>query len=258
MTTALPFTLVANGTGTATANGTDSYSNIEGVIGGSGNDIVTGNAFDNVLRGGAGSDTLDGAGGVDLLDLSDASGPVNVTIVQSSSPTILNLTSVGLGNDTYKNMEGVIRSSFNDTLTGSSGSDVLKGGAGNDILSGLGGNDILVGGAGADTLTGGTGSDALRFLKSDAASVDTVTDFSAHALASGGDVLDLADLISGYNAATPSAFIQLRESGGNTIVAVDSDGSGATQGFQDVVVLQGVTGLDLNTLLTNGNIVPAH
>ena len=238
--------------------GTDTYSNIEGVIGSAFNDTLTGSSADDIIRGGAGNDTINGAGGVDLLDLSDGTAGINFTLVNSAASTNVNLSSIGLSTavgDTYSNMEGVIGTNFADTLTGSSGNDVLKGGDGNDIINGGAGNDILVGGSGADTMTGGIGSDTFVFLKTDAAAVDTITDFNgAAAPASGGDILDIADLLIGYNAATPSAFISLRESGGNTIISVDRDGAGSGYSFQDIAILQGATNLDLNTLLANGHI----
>jgi Ca2+-binding RTX toxin-like protein len=187
---------------------------------------------------------------VDLLDLSDATGGINFTLDQTAG-THSTGALAGLGTDTYSNMEGVIGSNFNDTLNGSGSGDVLKGADGNDALNGNGGNDILVGGAGADNLTGGAGSDT---FVADAVSVDTITDFTAGA---GGDILNLADVLTvAYNPATPDLFISLRESGGNTIVSVDRDGSGGTYTFQDVAVLQGVTSVNLNTLLANGNIDP--
>ncbi|HMI73536.1 MAG TPA: cadherin-like domain-containing protein, partial [Steroidobacteraceae bacterium] len=238
--------------------GADTYSNIEGVIGSAFNDTLTGSSADDIIRGGAGNDTINGAGGVDLLDLSDGTAGINFTLVNSAASTNVNLSSIGLSTsvgDTYSNMEGVIGTNFADTLTGSSGNDVLKGGDGNDVINGGAGNDILVGGSGADTMTGGIGSDTFVFLKTDAAAVDTITDFNGTAAtASGGDILDIADLLIGYNAATPSAFINLRESGGNTIISVDRDGAGSSYSFQDTAILQGATNLDLNTLLANGHI----
>ena len=41
------FTLGADGSGTATVQGTDTYSGMEGITGGSGNNTLTGNDFDN-------------------------------------------------------------------------------------------------------------------------------------------------------------------------------------------------------------------
>ncbi|WP_240987396.1 beta strand repeat-containing protein, partial [Cupriavidus taiwanensis] len=256
----LAFTL-AQGSGTlvnlsGVGLGSDTYSNMEGVIGSRFNDSLTGSGANDILRGGMGNDTLDGGAGIDLLDFSDATGAINFTLVQSGSATTVNLGSVNLGTDNYRGMEGVIGSAFNDTLAGSAGNDVLRGGAGDDVMSGGAGNDLLVGGAGADTLAGGSGSDTFRILRADAASVDTITDFDLAPAAAGGDVLDLADLLAGASVTSANAaqFVRLAEVDGNTVVSLDRDGSGAATGFQDVAVLQGVVGLDLNTLLSNGNI----
>jgi Ca2+-binding RTX toxin-like protein len=88
----------------------------------------------------------------------------------------VNLSSIGLGNDTYLNMEGVIGTNFNDTLNGSSSADTLIGGGGVDTITGNGGNDVIDGGAGADVLTGNAGNDTFVFHKGEAAG-DRVTDF---------------------------------------------------------------------------------
>ncbi|WP_147408722.1 Ig-like domain-containing protein [Kushneria sinocarnis] len=85
----------------------------------------------------------------------------------------------------------------NDTLKGDSGSDRLHGGAGNDTLFGGSGDDCLEGGAGNDILTGGAGSDTFAWMRGDegtAASpaIDRITDFTR---GSGGDVIDLSDML---------------------------------------------------------------
>lgn len=102
----------------------------ENVIGGSGNDVLSGNASANALSGGGGNDSLNGGTGNDTLD-------------------------GGVGNDR------LIGGDDDDTLTGSAGFDVLIGQAGNDTLTGGDGRNILIGGAGADTLTGGAADDLL-------------------------------------------------------------------------------------------------
>ena len=68
---------------------------------------------------------------------------------------------VNAGLDTLSNIENIVGSAFNDTLTGTATANVMGGGAGNDSLTGLGGNDNLNGGAGNDNLNGGAGNDAL-------------------------------------------------------------------------------------------------
>ncbi|KAI3602007.1 RTX toxins and related Ca2+-binding protein [Cupriavidus necator H850] len=247
---------LTQGSGTANLSGlgSDTYSNMEGVIGSAFNDNLIGSSGNDVLRGGAGDDTIDGGLGIDLLDFSDATKAITFSLTQGSGTA--SLGSAGLGSDTYSNMEGVIGSAFNDNLIGSGGNDVLRGGAGDDNLTGGGGNDTLIGGAGVDTLTGGAGSDTFAFLRADPASVDKVTDFDRAPVAAGGDVLDLSDLLSGVTvtAANAGQFIRLSEVNGDTVVSLDRDGSGTAAAFQDVAVLQGVVGLDLNMLLSNGNI----
>jgi Ca2+-binding RTX toxin-like protein len=249
-----PFTLVQSSSDSTIGNGgnADTYKNIEGVIGSEVADVIIGSSFNDVIRGGGGNDTLDGAAGFDLIDFSDATGGINFALVQSSSPT--SFAAAGVGTDSYKNFEGVIGTGFADTLTGSSAADQLRGGGGNDTLNGDLGNDRLVGGDGADTMTGGgVGSDTFVFNAGPSA-VDTITDFSSAAPGSGGDVLDISDLLSGANAGNVATYLSIRDSGGDSIISFDRDGAGGTYGFQDFVVLQGQTGLNLTTLLNNGNI----
>lgn len=237
--------------------GVDQYRNVEGVSGGQFDDTLIGSDLNDVLVGRGGNDTLDGRQGIDFLDLRAATGGVIFTLTQSSDLTAVNLTSVGLGVDQYKNMEGVLGSGFDDTLIGSDLDDVLQGVTGNDVLIGNAGNDVLIGGSGADTLTGGDGSDRFVYqsnFSDHPGSVDTITDFNAAAPGAGGDILDLSDLLIGYSAGTEITFMDLREVGGNTILSVDRDGTGATYGFQDIAVLQGHAGLGLSTLVTQGNI----
>jgi len=114
--------------GTATASA--GISHIQHVIGGRGDDHLTGDDQNNELTGGAGNDTLSG----------------------------------GAGNDTLTGEAG------NDTLTGGAGEDILIGGDGDDQLSGGSGINNLAGGDGDDvlrargsddTISGGEGTDTL-------------------------------------------------------------------------------------------------
>jgi hypothetical protein len=52
-----------------------------------------------------------------------------------------------------------------------------------------------------------------------------------------------------------SAFVRLAESGGSTLVSLNADGAGTD--FVNVATLQGVTGLLLNDLLAQGNLILA-
>lgn len=59
--------------------------------------------------------------------------------------------------DSFKGIENLVGSRFNDVLCGDDNANRLTGGDGDDTLVSYGGNDVLVGGAGADTLDGGEG-----------------------------------------------------------------------------------------------------
>lgn len=90
----------------------DTNTGIENLIGGTGDDILTGSNWFNTIDGGVGNDTL--AGGVLADSLRGGAG--------------------------------------DDVLTGGDDQDVLDGGAGDDVLTGGGHHDVLKGGDGDDTL----------------------------------------------------------------------------------------------------------
>ena len=132
-----------------TGNGADTLNGSAGndlLIGGDGNDTLNGGAGNDILRGGLGSnDSMDGGAGTeDLLDFSDGSVGVTFTLVQSASNTSIANGTGGLGNnDTYRNIEGVIGTNFNDAITGSTANDIIRGGGGNDTLDGALGIDLV-------------------------------------------------------------------------------------------------------------------
>ena len=205
-----------------------------------GNDRISGLGGNDTLSGGAGNDIIQGGDGDDTID----GGADNDTL---SGGTGIDTLLGGSGNDILRGDEG------NDTLNGGTGNDRLQGGAGNDILIGGDGNDLLIGGSGNDTLTGGLGSDVFQWTLADrgakgAPSVDTITDFNAAPAASGGDVLDLRDLLSGENQANGTgnlaSYLHFETTGADTTVHISSTGgfaNGFTSSVDDqVVVLQNV------------------
>ncbi|QLI81006.1 retention module-containing protein [Chitinibacter fontanus] len=156
-----------------------------------------------------------------------------------------------------------------DPINGTTGHDALGGGTGSDTLYGNDGNDILTGGGGNDILNGGTGSDTFVFSNVSTNGLDTINNFSVAAKSSGGDVLDITDLLSGAGIsastfdANEGAFLQFSagSNSGEIKVMFDADGTGAGAPVQ-VATLTGMTGTDpttlLNTLLDNGEIKTSH
>ncbi|MBK8387424.1 MAG: hypothetical protein IPL11_18280 [Candidatus Accumulibacter sp.] len=144
-----------------------------------------------------------------------------------------------LGNDTLNGGPDI------DVLygLGGDGDDRLHGDEGNDSISGGAGSDDLTGGAGDDTLSGGVGSDEFYVYNGIAdTSVDTITDFSAGL---GGDRLSIStwrwtNYTIGDNPFV-SGHTRLTQSGANTLVEVDLDGSVGAAMFRTVVILNNVT-----------------
>ena len=112
------------------------------------------------------------------------------------------------------------------------------------------GVNTLNGGEGADDLYGGAGKDIFVFDNTN--DIDEIFDFST----AQGDAIDINDVLS-YNSATDtlSDFVQLSESGGNTIISVDTDGTAGGSNFVNIASIDGVTGLDLATLVAGNNLI---
>ncbi len=152
---------LAAGTATGTAAG---LAYIENVIGGSGDDILTGDLNANELTGGSGNDTLAGGSGNDIL----AGGPGDDTYVLApggGTDTVVELE--GEGSDTldysaYLADSPVTVDLVAGTATGTAGLAYIEnviGGSANDTLTGNDSANRLDGGPGSDTLTGGAGDD---------------------------------------------------------------------------------------------------
>lgn len=185
----LDFENAANSTRDAVG---DIFDSVEGVLGSSGNDTITGNGAANSFAGGAGddllqgragndqlagdagNDTLDGGTGADTLtggagfDMASYASALAGLRIHLSDPAQSTADAVG---DVFLQIEGILGSGFGDTISGNAGAERLDGGAGNDSLLGLAGNDTLNGGTGDDTLDGGADGDSFF----GGAGIDTVT-----------------------------------------------------------------------------------
>ncbi|MGQ0657523.1 MAG: beta strand repeat-containing protein [Chromatiales bacterium] len=174
-------TLIASGTFNITANdagnvnGDVTFSNIENLTGGTGNDsFVFGNGFG--VTG-----TIDGDAGTDTLNY--AAYTTAVTVDLSAN------TATGVGGSAL-NIENVTGGSAGDTLTGDGSVNVLSGG---------GGADTLDGGAGADTLAGGADTDTADYSGSASGVTVDLTAGTGMGGDAGGDTLTGIENLTGSN-----------------------------------------------------------
>ena len=86
----------------------------------------------------AGDDWLNGGLGLDFVSYSDQTASVTVNLANNHA------AGTSIGTDELFNIEGVIGSRANDSLTGDTGDNYLIGGLGDDSLDGAGGNDTVV------------------------------------------------------------------------------------------------------------------
>ncbi len=149
-----------------------------------GSDWLYGYGGDDSLLGGSGSDYLNGGAGADYMNGGAGVDQVRYTLASSKLVADLQYASRNTGEaagDTYKSIENLAGSKYNDSLRGNGwhnklsglggddwlhgrdGNDWLYGGSGDDRLYGDAGSDYLNGGAGADYLHGGSGVDQVRY-----------------------------------------------------------------------------------------------
>ncbi|MEN0039464.1 MAG: Ig-like domain-containing protein [Cellvibrio sp.] len=173
---------------------------------------------------------------------------VDITTTESGSYTGSSASEFiqgGNGNNTINAANGnniVYGGGGDDNISAGSGSDVLYGGAGNDIINAGSGTDRIIGGSGNDTMSGGdageTFVDVFVWSLGDQGAmgtpaVDTINNFSTAAASgsgSGGDVLDLRDLLQGEStgplngAGNLADYLHFEVSGGNTIIHISHTG----------------------------------
>ena len=131
------------------------------LFGGADGDRLVGFTGDDTLIGGANADELEGGTGTDTASYRDAAEGFNgagVAVVMLDTA----LNSGDADGDTYKSIENLEGSEFNDFLAGDNARNEIFGRDGNDVLTGEGADDTLRGGDNNDTLFGDTGLDTLH------------------------------------------------------------------------------------------------
>lgn len=200
-------------------------------VGTDGNDIIEGGGKNDTLSGGDGDDQLYGYDGNDIL-----SGDGGDDVIKA-----------GNGDDILYGGAG------NDSLRGGLGNDIFYGGDGNDRQYGDDDNDTFYSSLGHDDYYGGADADTVIFQKDTSFDIwDEIHGFNA----AEGDVIDISDLIGDVFDPLQHAiddFVKLANGSRDSYLRVDIDGGG--DNFVQVAKLTGTTGLDLDTLIQNGNLI---
>jgi hypothetical protein len=254
-------------------DGTTSYSLTADAATGGTSGTITGTGYNDTFIAENGTYVYDGSGGwntssdhatwsatggEDIVDFRNATSGITVDLSSS------NAQNTGFNTSTFKNIEGIAGSNYDDTITGSAGDNVFEGRGGNDTFNlGNGGHDTLlyklINSADA---TGGNGSDTINGF--------TVGTWEGTA---NSDRLDLSELLqSGGYTGTGSAsyvngvatlnasagnitdYLSVTTEGNNTVIRIDMDGSGSAQSMTTIATLTNVH-TDLATLLANHQLI---
>lgn len=143
--------------GTASGEGNDTLSGVDGLITSRNGDTVRGDDGPNAFAVAGRAELVDGRGGADLvIALYAFSGTEQVGAVID----LLDGSMLASGSTSLESIEDAWGTSKADMIRGDAGANYLKGRGGNDEIYGLGGDDQLNGGPGRhDRLRGGAGQD---------------------------------------------------------------------------------------------------
>ena len=187
------------------------------IYGGIGNDVISdGNGNDKVY-GGSGNDTFVDGAGSDYF--SGGSGFDTLDFSGAKRGVKVDMASKsaeGMGHDTFSSIENVIGSNFGDSFRGDKHASTFTGGKGNDVY------------VWAQSAVNKNG-------------LDHITDFAK------GDSLNLRELLKGQKFADA---VKVTDTAAGSTVSVKFGGS-----FHDVVVLDGVHGMNASELLKAGMIL---
>ena len=205
-----------------------------------------------LLVGAAGNDILAGTVSSDTVTYAYATAPVTVFLAIATQQNTL-----GAGLDTLTNIDNLMGSDYNDSLSGNGKNNVLDGGAGNDSLNGAGGADTMIGGLGNDTFTvNHTGDVVIEYLNEGTDKINSSVTYTLSAnvenltltgaLAINGTGNDLANSLTGnaaINVLNGGAGNDTLNGGagadsligglGDDIYTVDNAGDGITENLSE-------------------------
>ncbi|GGF50831.1 hypothetical protein GCM10011332_00080 [Terasakiella brassicae] len=177
-----------------------------------------------------GDDSIDGGLGRDGVTYASFSEGVNVDLGTGQ------VTTSSSGTDTLTSIEGIIGTSYNDTLIGDIESNKLNGMAGDDLIKGGQGDDHLIGGVGTDTVS--------FELAGVSVSVDLMNN---QAMGEGNDIVEGFENVIGSMYAdviTGDAFDNMIEGGDGDDMIFGGDGNDIIIGGFGLDTLDGGAGND--------------
>jgi Ca2+-binding RTX toxin-like protein len=230
--------------------------------GGDGDDSIQGSEGNDALIGGPGNDVLDGDSDVVTFDIQDCFTVLDIQSGQvvpllpifgdiadfsgSTGPITADLdpgelhpgSATGDGTDVLQNVENLIGSPANDTLSGDNAPNMLLGGGGDDTLAGDAGDDCVLGQDGNDTLDenegtstaqGGTGTDNGSDVVFGNAGLDDTITYSSRATRVNVFLEALPPALVGGTAVEECTFAEMRAALGLNFLlpdGADLDGDG--------------------------------
>jgi hypothetical protein len=198
--------------------------------------------------------TWSDTGGMDIVDFRNATVGITADLSKTTAQN------TGYNTSTFTNVEGINGSNFDDVITGNSGNNQFEGRGGNDTFNiGSGGHDTLLyklinaadatGGNGSDVVNGftvGTWEGTADTDRIDIRELLSDTNYSGSGSASYIDGVAKLDASAG----NITDYLRVVQSGSNTVIQIDRDGTGNNFDPTTVVTLNGVQ-TDLATLLAN-------
>jgi Ca2+-binding RTX toxin-like protein len=255
-----------DGTVTGVWAGTDTFANIEIVVGSNHADTFNGSNDDDDFTGNAGADTFNGGAGFDqVVYEKEQYAPGG----ESSHGVIVNLSatelSANVGQGTVTVAGGTAIDAFGDTDTlnsiesvqgtnqadylqggdageefnGRDGDDTLIGGNGENRLWGNDGNDTLIGGDGRDDLDGGRGNDT---ISAGGGEFDFINGSSGTDTVNGGAGFDLLAFSNDQDGAIAVTIAGPSAGGGSITGAIDGEAVDTT--FVNLEQVRGTRGND--------------
>ena len=132
------------------------------LTGNGGNDTLQGMSGDDTLDGGLGKDVLAGFDGIDVADYSNRTEPLVLDLDGDADDG-----AKGENDRIWVDIEAIKGGRGNDRITGNEISNGIKGGGGNDTIDGGLGDDYISGGDGSDTAYYGRRRENLRITLGD-------------------------------------------------------------------------------------------